>query len=130
MENTRVLIDTGIVIEYLRSYDKENTEFVKLFREFDLCISVISVFELNNGATNKSKQNDINAVCRNIEIVDFDLAISKKASEIYRSLRSQNKLIEFRDILIGATAVEQQITIATKNKKHFERIPNIQIIDW
>jgi predicted nucleic acid-binding protein len=46
MENRRVLIDTGIVIDYLRKKNKENTKFVELFKAYDLCISVISVFEL------------------------------------------------------------------------------------
>ena len=128
MENTRILIDTGIVIEYLRSYDRGNTQFVKLFRDYDLCISTISVFELYNGASDDKKQNDINAICKSIEVVDFNLDISKAASEIYRHLRKVNKLIEFRDILIGATAIEQQIKIATNNKKHFERIPNIDLM--
>ena len=53
MENTRILIDTGIVIEYLRSYDRENTQFVKLFRKYNLCISVVSIFELNNEKQSK-----------------------------------------------------------------------------
>jgi len=129
MENRRVLIDTGIVIEYLRKQKKENTQLVKLFKEFDLCLSVISVFELYNGAINDSKRNDIETVCKNMKIINIDLSISKKASEIYRKLRNQNKLIEFRDILIGATAIEQKISIATKNKKHFIRLPQINILD-
>lgn len=70
MENTRLLIDTGIVIEYLRSYEKENTQFVKLFREYDLCISTISVFELYNGASDENKQNDVNTICKSIEIIE------------------------------------------------------------
>jgi len=129
MENRRVLIDTGIVIEYLRKQNKGETRFVKLFKEFDLCLSVISVFELYNGAINDKKLNDIEIVCKNLEIIDFNLAISIKASEIYRELRSQNKLIEFRDILIGATAIEQQMSIATNNKKHYNRLPQINIIN-
>ena len=128
MENRRILIDTGIVIEYLRKQNKEHTQFVKLFKKYDLCISVISVFELYNGAVNDSKHNDIEIVCKNIEVIAFDLSISKKASEIYRNLRSENKLIEFRDILIGATAIEQKIGIATNNKKHFDRLPQINIL--
>jgi len=102
---------------------------VKLFKEFDLCLSVISVFELYNGAINDKKLNDIEIVCKNLEIIGFNLSISIKASEIYRKLRSQNKLIEFRDILIGATAIEQQMSIATNNKKHYNRLPQINIIN-
>ena len=36
MENRRILIDTSIVIEYLRSYEREHSTFVKLFKDNDL----------------------------------------------------------------------------------------------
>jgi len=129
MENRRVLVDTSIIIAYLRKKNKENTEFIRLYKSFDLCISSITVFELFNGASTAEKEKEIELICQNIEIIDFNLAISKKASELFRKMRKENKLIEFRDILIGATAIEHEISIATKNKKHFERISNIQLID-
>jgi predicted nucleic acid-binding protein len=75
-----------------------------------------------------NKYQDIETICQNIEVVDFNLPISKIASEIYRDLRKRNKLIEFRDILIGATAIAEQISIVTNNKKHFERIQNINML--
>lgn len=129
MEDGIVLVDTSIVIDYIRSADKENTSFIKLFKQYELCISVISVFELNNGATTPQKQKDVATICENIEIIDFDYAMSQEASEIYRYLKSQNKLIEFRDILIAATALARKIKIATKNHKDFSRILNLAFID-
>ena len=81
MENGRILVDTSLVIEYLRSQNRPKSSFIKLFRTNELCLSAISIFEL---------------------------------------------LIEFRDILIGATAILYNIPIATLNIKHFERIDNLQ----
>ena len=126
MENRRVLIDTSIVIEYLRSQNRKVSTFVKLFKEKELCISTISIFELYNGATTESKKQDIETLCGEIEIIDFDRNIAKTASIIYRDLRSKNKLIEFRDILISATAMQYELPVATLNIKHFERIENLQ----
>jgi tRNA(fMet)-specific endonuclease VapC len=40
----------------------------------------------------------------------------------------QNKLIEIRDLLIGASALVNQFPVATSNKKHFERLSGITII--
>jgi predicted nucleic acid-binding protein len=81
-----------------------------------------------NGATTESKRSDINKLCKNLGIIDFNLPCAEKASEIYRELKIRNKMIEFRDILIGATALMHGIPIATLNIKHFERIAGIQII--
>ena len=129
MENRRILIDTSIVIDYLRRQDKSDTKFVKLFKNNELCLSAISVFELYNGATNESKKMDIETICNNVEIIDFDLNTAKLASEVYRNLRLKNKLIEFRDILISSAAIQYILPIATLNVKHFERIDNLQLIN-
>ncbi len=62
-----------------------------------------------------------------MEIIDFDMNTAKIASEIYRNLRRKNNVIEFRDILIGSTAIQYNLPIATLNLKHFERIDNLKI---
>ncbi len=127
MENRRVLVDTSIVIDYLRRQDRPDTKFVKIFKDNELCLSAISIFELYNGATTTNKKQDIETICNDMEIIDFDMNTAKIASEIYRNLRRKNNVIEFRDILIGSTAIQYNLPIATLNLKHFERIDNLKI---
>jgi len=40
-----ILIDTDVVIEYLRSKEKSSTEFIKLLQKYDLVLSSISDVE-------------------------------------------------------------------------------------
>ena len=94
-----------------------------------MCLSVISIFELYNGATTQEKKQEIITLSQEIEVIDFTIETAKMASEIYHDLRRKNKLIEFRDILIASTAVQFDIKIATINRKHFERIANLDIIN-
>ncbi|PID88434.1 MAG: twitching motility protein PilT [Bacteroidia bacterium] len=129
MEHRGILIDTSIVIEYLRSTKREKTNFIQLFQKYDIFLSVISVFELFNGAKDQNKKQDIDTIIREVNTQNFTLETAKIASEIYRNLRKQNKIIEFRDILIAATSIQYNLPIATLNIKHFERIKNLQIID-
>ncbi len=129
MESRGILIDTSIVIEYLRSTKREKTNFIQLFKQYDIFLSVISVFELFNGAKDQNKKQDIDIIIGAINIQNFTIETAKISSEIYRNLRKQNKIIEFRDILIAATSIQYNMPIATLNIKHFERIENLQIID-
>lgn len=122
MESNRVLIDTSIVIEYLRSHNRAQTTFTKFFNDNELYLSPISVFELFNGATSEAKKQDVENICQQVIVLDFSLETAKIASEIYLDLRTKNKLIEFRDILIAATSLQYTLPIATLNKKHFERV--------
>lgn len=128
MEYRAVLIDTSLVIDYLRNADKPGTKFISLFKAYELHMSVITVFELLNGATTEEKLTDIRKICNTLTIINFDFQCAEKASEIYRELKIQNKLIEFRDILIGATAIVHNLPVSTFNKKHFERLDNLKII--
>lgn len=49
--------------------------------------------------------------------------------DTYKALKPKNALIELADLLIGATAISNSVPLATLNKKHFERIPNLVLID-
>jgi predicted nucleic acid-binding protein len=42
-------------------------------------------------------------------------------------LRQQGNLIPDFDLLIAATVLEQDSMLVTRNRRHFERIPGIQL---
>ena len=127
MESSGILIDTSIVIDYLRSRNRAQTNFIKLFKDSRLYLSTISVFELLNGSTSEAKRLDVETVSAEINILDFNIDTAKIASEIYRDLRTKNQLIEFRDILIAASALQHDLPLATLNRKHFERVNGVII---
>lgn len=45
-------------------------------------------------------------------------------------MRKAGQLIDDFDILIGATAVANNMTMVTNNTNHFDRIKGISIDDW
>ena len=67
-------------------------------------------------------------VLSHLEVLDFDREQSKVASNIFRSLKSKNKLIEFRDIFIASCAITSNIPLATLNTKHFKRIDGLILL--
>ena len=64
-----------------------------------------------------------------VTILPFDKKANDAAINITRQLKAINQLIEVPDIFIGATALSNNLKIATLNKKHFERIPGLTTID-
>lgn len=116
------------MIEYLRSHNRAQTAFTKLFSDNELYLSPISVFELFKGATSEAKKQDVENICQQVIVLDFNLDTAKIASEIYLDLRTKNKLIEFRDILIAATALQYTLPVETLNKKHFERVEWLELL--
>ncbi|KIA92920.1 twitching motility protein PilT [Pedobacter kyungheensis] len=128
MENGIVCLDTSILIDFYRKQIKEKSAFYKLTKVYKLfAVSIITEYEIMIGA----KPDEIvfwKAFFDKITILPFDKDANDKAIEITRYLKNKNTLIEIPDIFIGATALSRNIKIATLNKKHFERIMNLELI--
>ena len=128
MEHTTILVDTSIIIDFIRKKEKDKTQFWYFMSNHQCFISVVSVFELYNGATDNNKKEDINKIIKWLKVIPFDFFCSLKASEIYLSLKKLNRLVEFRDIFIAATSIISEKPLATLNIRHFEHISEISLI--
>lgn len=128
MEYSRVVVDTSIFIDYLRSREKTNTDLYKIPSSKKIYLSSVTLYELLMGATNDQKRNDVRLLTEDIIVLPFDEEVSLRASELYHELRKTNKMIEFRDIFIAATCLVHSLPIMTTNKIHFQRIEGLDIL--
>lgn len=96
-------------------------------------ISEITLAELKFGVQN-SQQIDKNTETLSKFLSDLKILPIIQALDIYASektrLRKAGPPISDFDLLIGATAVANQLTIVTNNVGEFSRIKNIDIEDW
>ena len=118
MEYSEVLVDTSIIIEYLRKINKEKTLFWKIINTYECYISSVTVFELYSGAKEYSHKEALDIVLSHLNILPFDTEQAKISASLSQKLKAKNKLIEFRDIFIASSAIAKQIPLATLNKKH------------
>ena len=127
MASANVLIDTSVIIDFLRKKKKKDSLLWKV-RENNQCyLSVITLFELYAGATSDEKQADVGKIAAWITPVEIDAVIAANAAMYYRNLRVQNRILEFRDLFIAATAVHHHFQLATLNAKHFKRIKDLTL---
>lgn len=53
------------------------------------------------------------------------------AAEIIAGLQDRGELLhDLHDVYIGATARTERLTVLTANVDHFERIADVQVVDW
>ena len=90
-------------------------------------ISTVSEFEFLAGVKDENVR-PIQYFFEKINISSFDSKAAVIACSIYKDLRSKNQIIEFRDIFIGATAIANDLPLATLNLNHFNRIDNLEVI--
>lgn len=128
MEDRRILIDTSVVIDHFRKKNKHKSLLYELAKENILFLSAISKFEFLVGA--KLKQiRQTKEIIGGFYILSFNSHVADVASDIAKKLRTKNKIIEFRDIFIAATAIANDMPLSTLNIKHFERIDDLELID-
>ena len=130
MDNREVLVDTSVLIDFLRKTNKQKTLLWQIKENGYRCfISTITIFELYAGAISKKHYDDLSILLKWFEIEAFSEKTAKISAKIYNNLKSQNRLIEFRDIFIGATAIILDIPVITLNTKHFRRMKKIRILN-
>lgn len=122
MADSKILVDTSIIIDYFRSKDKEKTKFYELISKYDLFISTMTDYELYAGARTKESIAFIGQLLSYAEVVPVDSSVARTAAHIYQTLKRENELIGVSDIFIGATALYHDFTLSTLNQKHFRRI--------
>jgi len=124
-----VLLDTSILIEYYRKTNKANSSWISLIDQgYEFVISAITKYELYSGAT-KGQMEFWDNIMTSIPIIAFNEACVDTALNINAILKQKRKQIDLADLFIGATAVTHDFPIATLNKKHFERIGQLFIIE-
>ena len=129
MANKIVLVDTSILIDLFRKTDKVNSTLISLVRQgFAYTISAVTEYEIYTGAT-LGQADFWNSFLERTEVLAFDKSVAKVAVDINRELKRKRKLIDTADLFIAATALANNLPFATLNRKHFDRIDGLIIIE-
>lgn len=124
-----ILVDTSILIDLFRKTNKANSVLISLVRRGYLySISAVTEYEIYTGAA-LGQVDFWNSFLENTIVLPFDKTVAKTAVEINRDLKRKRKLIETADLFIAATAMANNLPFATLNRKHFERIEGLVLID-
>ncbi len=94
---------------------------------FGLRASIISFGELYDGVSRQAdpahRRQDVDIFLRSFTVINLSVAVMLRFAKIRAHLRQSGQLFGDLDILIAATAIENDCTLLARNRKHFERIP-------
>ena len=69
------------------------------------------------------------SVLQAISVIPFDEAAVDTAVDINTRLKQKRKQIDLADLFIAATAITHKLPLAMLNRKHFDRIDELTIIE-
>ena len=96
-------------------------------------LNAVSYYEIRRGLLFAGARVQLAAferLWRELGIVMIDQAVLDRAAETYADLRAAGQLIEDADILMGAIALVNDLTLVTNNTAHFSRIGGLHVEDW
>ena len=134
--NKRIIynLDSCTIIEILRSNPTVVNNMLKAVgTKNKIAICSVAYYEVMRGYDrdiNRKKVEVFNALCNDAERFNLDDKAIDIATDIYRYLSKRGQKIEDDDIFIAAITLANNATLITDNVKHFERVPNLNVVNW
>ncbi|MGD1078071.1 MAG: PIN domain-containing protein [Candidatus Sulfotelmatobacter sp.] len=98
-------------------------------------VAAITVAELRHGverstAVHKARRERyLRAILEGLAIIPYTEATAFEHARIWALLGATGRMIGYYDIIVAATAMERGSTVATFNKRHFNQVKGLQVIE-
>ena len=126
------MLDTNICIYFIKGLYELNKKILEVGEE-NCFISEITVAELKYGIEN-SKTIEMMREIVEAFILKFPIIPIYNSLDIYAKekakLRKKGLLVDDFDILIGSTAIANEMVLVTNNVAHLNRLDHIVIENW
>ncbi len=130
------LLDTNICIFLLN----QREGFRRIVSHLDglerrlVCISAVTVAELEFGAAASQRQGDnlarLERFLLEFEVLPFDRSAARQYGPLRANLQARGTPIGPMDCLIAAHALSTAATLVTNNTREFRRVPGLEVVDW
>jgi predicted nucleic acid-binding protein len=118
------LVDTDVLIDVSRNNEAAIDFLDQLADSWSM--SIITALELIVGARNKKEVSQIDQLVAVYSAIPLSAEIGNSSYGLLRHFAKSHGLRVF-DSLIAATAIEENLTLVTKNKKHFQMISSLKL---
>lgn len=127
MENI-ICLDSSTLIDHYRKKIKEKTFFYQLTKSYHgFVLPVTAHFEILVGS-NAKQHSFWKNIFDDLLIIPYQPHINETAINILKELKIKRKTIEYKDLLIAATSLHYNYSLATINEKHFQNIEGLHLI--
>jgi len=128
----RYMLDADTVSYALRGHGQVGTRLLER-QPSELCISAITLAELNFGAEVKRSRKirrAIRSFTKDIAVVPFDAASAEHFAVVAARLTTRGQPIGLYDTLVAAQALCLGLTVVTNNTRHFSRVVGLAVENW
>lgn len=125
--NRQGVIDTDILIDATHKLPDALNVLAAQLVIGGIKISIVSAMELIQGSRNSSELSQIQQFLHQVSVIPINAQTSQTAIELMEQFFLSHGLV-IPDALIAATALENDLTLYSKNIRHYKMIPNHSVI--
>ena len=133
-----LVLDSGVLIAAERDASPVSELLARLEHEHgetEIVVSAITVLELEHGLhraktaeQTRKRREYLDTVFAAIPVQPFTIAMARLAAEVDAEARQTGRTIPFPDLLISATALHFRYAVGTRNVRHFQLIPGLNVV--
>jgi predicted nucleic acid-binding protein len=129
----KYVLDANIITYYLKGNVKIMDKVDQEAKNDNIIIPPFAYFEVKKWLMAVNSKIKLQAFEKLFEKYGID-AIEKETLDlslsIYIKLRKNGITVDDGDLLIAAYCIQNNYILVSNNKKHFEKIKNIQVVNW
>jgi predicted nucleic acid-binding protein len=127
------LIDSSVLIAAERG-DLALDAFSARYAHEDVAISAVTASELLHGVHRTTtpgqrhrRQAFVEGLLAQLPVIAFDLTIARVHASLWADLAKRGVVVGERDLMISATAIARNYTVATRDERSFSKIPGLSV---
>lgn len=129
------MLDTAVLV----AAERDRLDLDALLREHSrarVMVAATTAPELLHGIERATearvrsrRQEFVRYVVERCAVLPFTLATAEHHARLWAALEARGTVIGPHDLLIAATALERDAAFATLNRREFERVPGLTLVD-
>src|SRR5436305_10432391 len=124
------LVDSDYVADYLKGRVPATTLLDRLFPE-GIAVSIVTYAEVYEGIyygqRRTASERGLRLFLRRTPVLFLTRSIAKQYAHMRGDLARKGQLIDQPDLFIAATAIAHNLTLVTRNRKDFGRLPDLKL---
>ncbi len=127
-----VVVDTDVMIDVMNGKDAAVSYLDALLDGYrPVAVSAMTIMQLHHGIARSTmplrEQKMVETTLESLLTYPMDGDVASRAGQLDGGLSKRGEPIGVADTIIAATALERGEPVATRNEKHFRRIPGLNV---
>jgi predicted nucleic acid-binding protein len=123
-----ILADTDVLIDFLAGVQPVKNQIAEYIKAEQLQTTAVTCFELLSGAGENKRGHAVRQLLDALNVLHLDRDATRHAAEVRRKLDRAGQAIGMGDSLIAGIALAHSLPLFTRNRAHFERVENLELV--